>query len=476
MRLSAIDLFRKVPRDLTHGTSHGGVLSVLALSVLGLLFFFETWSYLAGGTRTSTVLDDNADAKLQINVALQFLQLPCAFATVEVWDYFGTNRLDVTADVRKTRISGTRGEYVTGEYTQRAFEDAPHVEPRIAAGMPPPREMSAPHPALRTLTAADFESTLRTEPLAFVAFLVSWCGYCRSVAPTWTALAELASTGRVPASIYMVDCVKSEALCVKQHIRGYPTLRLFHSGLASGSDYAGKRSVDALSAYVREHAAMPVEARASTLRVAANEGCALAGTLWVHRVPGAFHVIAKSDAHTFDAASTNTSHVVQHLSFGAPLTVDVLHKVPRDVATHIHPLDGRTFVNRARAQSHEHYIKIVSTHYKTGTLVGTRDVLGYQQAVSSMTFDAAPAVPEAKFSYDLSPTAVVIEKAGRRWYDFLTNLVAILGGAFTVLGLIDGAVHRLQRGGRKGVQSPLSAAAPRSPSVLSTPSPLTRRS
>lgn len=484
MRLSSFDLFRKVPRDLTQATAHGGVLSMLAFTVLGFLFFFETWSFLAGSTRTSTVLDDNADALLQVNIALRFLELPCSFATVELWDYFGTNRLDVTSDVRKLRVSGTHGELVAaGEYSDRTFEGAPHVEPRIAAGLPAPLAMATPHPTLESLTESDFEARLHGDPLAFVAFVVAWCSYCRSVAPTWSALAEKATSGAVPAAIYVVDCVESATLCDAQHIRGYPTMRLYDHGLASATDYEGERSVQALSAYVSEHANLPDAARASTVREAKNEGCFMTGTLWVHRVPGAFHVIAKSDAHTFDAANTNVSHIVSHLSFGQPLTADVLHKVPRDVAAHIHPLDGRHFINHGHAQSHEHYIKVVSTHYRTGTLIATRDVLGYQQAVSSMTLDAAQAVPEAKFSYDLSPTAVIIEKAGRRWYDWVTNLVAILGGAFAVLRLLDGAVQRLERTGRNSEQSPLSGAAlprtPQSPAagshVLSTPSSLTRR-
>lgn len=237
MRLSAFDLFRKVPRDLTHTTAHGGVLSVVAFSVLGLLFFFETWSYLAGSTSTSIVLDDNADALLQVNIALRFLELPCAFATVELWDYFGTNRLDVTADVRKVRVSGVHGEHVlSGEYSDRTFDGAPHVEPRIAAGLPVPRAMAAPHPMLDTLTEADFEARLEGDPLAFVAFVVAWCGYCRSVASTWSALAEQAAAGAVPATIYVVDCVLSEKLCATQHIRGYPTLRLYHHALATAED------------------------------------------------------------------------------------------------------------------------------------------------------------------------------------------------------------------------------------------------
>jgi hypothetical protein len=36
-------------------------------------------------------------------------------------------------------------------------------------------------------------------------------------------------------------------------------------------------------------------------------------------------------------------------------------------------------------------------------------------------------VPEARFSYDLSPMAVVVQKEGRKWYDYLTSLCAIIG-------------------------------------------------
>ncbi|GAB0496687.1 hypothetical protein MMPV_008001 [Pyropia vietnamensis] len=484
MRLSSIDLFRKVPRDLTHATTHGGVLSVLTFTVLGLLFFFETWSFLAGSTRTYTVLDDNAEEMLQVNFAIRFLELPCPFATVEAWDYFGTNRLDVTADVRKLRISGVHGEHeAPGEDAFTVLAGAPHVEPRIELGLPALHTMATPHPTLVSLTESNFEARLEGDPLAFVAFVVAWCSYCRSIAPTWSALAEKAASGAVPAAIYIVDCVQSEKLCAAQHVRSYPTLRLYYNGRPSADDYDGERSVKELSAYARQYAEFPDAVRAATIRVAKNQGCFISGTLWVHRVPGAFHVIAKSDAHTFDAANTNTSHIISHLSFGTPLSASVQHKVPRDVAAHIHPLDGRHFINYGYAQSHEHYIKVVSTHYRTGTLMATHDVLGYQQAVSSMTFDAAPAVPEARFSYDLSPTAVIMEPAGRRWYDWATNLVAILGGAFAVLGLLDGAVHRLEHNSRKGEQSPLSRASPTlkqlspvagSP-VLSTPSSLTRR-
>jgi hypothetical protein len=52
-------------------------------------------------------------------------------------------------------------------------------------------------------------------------------------------------------------------------------------------------------------------------------------------------------------------------------------------------------------------------------------------------------VPEAKFNYDISPMSVVIGSKRRAWYEFVTSLMAIIGGTFTVLGLLDGALHTI---------------------------------
>ena len=44
-------------------------------------------------------------------------------------------------------------------------------------------------------------------------------------------------------------------------------------------------------------------------------------------------------------------------------------------------------------------------------------------------------MPEARFSYDLSHMAVDIEKKGKRWYEFITTIAALIGGSFTGVGL-----------------------------------------
>jgi len=79
-----------------------------------------------------------------------------------------------------------------------------------------------------------------------------------------------------------------------------------------------------------------------------------------------------------------------------------------------------------------------------------RDVVGYQMLAQSqvMHYDEMD-VPEAKFSYDLSPMAVVVINKGRRWYDFVTSVCAIIGGTFTVVGLIDAALYKIIKGGKQ---------------------------
>lgn len=75
-----------------------------------------------------------------------------------------------------------------------------------------------------------------------------------------------------------------------------------------------------------------------------------------------------------------------------------------------------------------------------------------QMTTSNHQYKSDPNVPEAKFSYDLSPTAVIISQKGRRWYEFITSLCAIVGGTFTSFALMDTVLHSVQ----KRLASPLT--------------------
>ncbi len=52
-------------------------------------------------------------------------------------------------------------------------------------------------------------------------------------------------------------------------------------------------------------------------------------------------------------------------------------------------------------------------------------------------------VPNAHFSYDMSPLSVAVQKEGRKWYDYLTRPCTIISGTFTMLGLIDVMLYKV---------------------------------
>ncbi len=64
-------------------------------------------------------------------------------------------------------------------------------------------------------------------------------------------------------------------------------------------------------------------------------------------------------------------------------------------------------------------------------------------------------VPQAKFSYNLAPVEVRVNKAGMPFYEYLTSMLAIVGGSFTVIGLMQGTMHTVSKKIRKENQGKL---------------------
>lgn len=160
--LSSLDLFRKIPKDLSQATAHGGVLTLLVSTVLAAVLLLEVWTYAAGETQTKVVLDRNMDEKLRLNFAVTFLELPCEFAEVEVLDYFGNTKMDLFGHIDKTVVVGGKGETVLKKH-QRV--DVPH---EVSDGS---------HEILHSDFVANLKSDsvgneLRDSPYTFVLFYV----------------------------------------------------------------------------------------------------------------------------------------------------------------------------------------------------------------------------------------------------------------------------------------------------------------
>ena len=80
-------------------------------------------------------------------------------------------------------------------------------------------------------------------------------------------------------------------------------------------------------------------------------------------MPGNFHIEARSKHHNLNPAMANVSHVVNHLSFGIPLTPSIARRMDEIEpeffelsSTEI--MDGNVYVNKKLHQAYHHHIKV----------------------------------------------------------------------------------------------------------------------
>lgn len=172
-----------------------------------------------------------------------------------------------------------------------------------------------------------------------------------------------------------------------------------------------------------------------------HPGCGIVGSLHLDRAPGHFFVQAASVKHELDSHMANLSHIVHHLSFHAVRDKgdhdeeSVPDFAPSHYAHAVAPLDGHAFVVHDLHQSWHHYLKLVSTNTDRFQVLKSSQVSIYR----------TDHVPEAKFVLDISPIAVRWKVHFRPWYDYLTSLMAILGGVFTIVGMLESSVTTAAR-------------------------------
>ena len=330
---------------------------------------------------------------------------------------------------------------------------------------------------------------------------------------------EAEKASRSPIVIGKVDCVTNHQLCRKQSIMSYPTIRLYVNGEIY-KDFFGSRTVVNLLQFVvlaeqkvlgvpeeedrqltlSDHADVALDAldltdeqkanamaaeeqRLGLWKVSEHPGCQIAGTLYLNKVPGNFYIQAQSATHSLEPTLTNVSHEIHQLYFSsqpppgvkAPRPQNVLDEKqraqdgtimvppPRDstVSSLSHPMNGNVYITPKMHQAHHHYIKLVSTNLYSYQVVQNSQMVHY-------TMDQ---VPEAKFVLDLSPIAVTYHATKRHWYDYVTHIMAIVGGTFTIVGVIDAMLRTAVHTTKKVVQRRRGGAARQANRNLARPPP-----
>lgn len=101
------------------------------------------------------------------------------------------------------------------------------------------------------LTSQNFDDVIKGSKPAFVKFFAPWCGHCKKLKPDWDKLANEVDSDKIV--IADVDCTDGgKAICEKEGIKGYPTLKYYEDG--ESEDYDGERSLTDLKTFAEGNA------------------------------------------------------------------------------------------------------------------------------------------------------------------------------------------------------------------------------
>ncbi|XP_051147136.1 uncharacterized protein LOC127262479 [Andrographis paniculata] len=183
-----------------------------------------------------------------------------------------------------------------------------------------------------------------------------------------------------------------------------------------------------------------------------GEGCNIHGSLEVNKVAGNFHFATGKSFHqpspfllldllSLQTESYNITHKINKLSFG--------DSIPGIV----NPLDGVEWTQKSPNGVYQYFVKVVPTVY---TNIRGHTIESNQFSVTehykSSEVDHFRSPPGVFFYYDLSPIKVTFKEEHTPFLHFLTHICAIVGGTFTVAGIVDSFIYHSKKAIRKKME------------------------
>lgn len=450
--LTNLDAFRTVSRDFASRQSPTAtVFNVLALVAFASILIMELVSFERTIWATDVSVEKEMDDSLSIQFDIEVHAIECLHLRFAVWDQFGgikvapeTKLLYFPLDLTGKNIAEAREVYAASSEATLA---SAAVLSRKGARPSPPAWASTSSELVRDGLSA----TTGAQDVTYILFFADWCPFSLDAGPVFDAAAAAVAgkhphrDGVLEVKFFKVNCASHSELCRNANVDLFPTLRGYRRDGAV-EDIRDGYTTEAIKAHLQRRLAGDSSFMAPPIFPG---GCRLQGMVNVSRVPGRFSLVAESGNHSLNPSVANVSHTVHHFSFGSTAAdsftksrIKNVKKVKEYavVAEHLTPIDGRTFTTERAFEAPEHYLKVAHTKmgkkkalYQLTHTSQNRKIKGLERQL----------VPHIRFSYDFSPLTVSIQKRDKPWYEFLTSLIGLLGGSYTVVQLCGGATGSL---------------------------------
>ncbi|XAR62174.1 hypothetical protein NMG60_11016826 [Bertholletia excelsa] len=399
-KLRSLDAYPKINEDFYSRTLSGGVITLVSSIVMLLLFISELKFYLHAATETQLVVDTSRGETLPINFDITFPAIQCSILSLDAMDISGNQHLDVKHDIIKKRIDAN-GNVI--EARQEGI-GAPKIE----------------KPLQRHGGRLEHNETYCGSCYGAEASHDDCCNSCEEVREAYR------KKGWALSNPDLIDQCKREGFL--QRIK----------------DEEG-------------------------------EGCNIYGSLEVNKVAGNFHFAPGKSFHqsgvhvhdllAFQRDSFNISHKINRLAFGEYFPGIM------------NPLDRVQWTQETPSGMYQYFIKVVPTVYTdfSGHTIQSNQI-SVTEHFRSVGAGQLQAFPGVFFFYDLSPikvtrklkyigykladpeqdltnqTLVTFTEGHVSFLHFLTNVCAIIGGVFTVSGILDSFVYHGQRAIKKKME------------------------
>lgn len=204
-----------------------------------------------------------------------------------------------------------------------------------------------------------------------------------------------------------------------------PRLECKYAGLDIQDD-SGRHEVGALANMVK----VPIESIVGAGHK--RHGCRLEVSFQINKVPGNFHLSTHSASE--QPSVIDMAHEIHEISFGDDVRSLNLHGS-------FDPLRGTHKLDDSALQSHEYHLRIVPSIYEElrGPILRPYQYSYAYKKYISLGF-TGHVIPAVWFKYDINPISVKYKERRKPFYEFLCMTCAIIGGTFTVAGIIDSLV------------------------------------